>query len=78
MPNEWLSPTLAQSEKLIKCYVEPNMNWKPGHSVSMEGLSLNRFQDIFTNLDAGAKRILVTGILILCILNISYRMIHFD
>ena len=62
MSNEWLSPTLAQSEKLIQCYVEPKMTWKPGFGVSMEGTPLNSLQDIFANLGAGTKRILVTGI----------------
>ena len=62
MSNEWLSPTLAQSEKLIQCYVEPNMTWKPGTSGTK--LPLNRLQDIFTHLGAGTKRILVRGMIL--------------
>ena len=40
MPNEWLSPTLGQSEKLIQCYIEPEMTWKPG--LAAKKLPLNR------------------------------------
>ena len=60
MPNEWLSPTLGQSEKLVQCYIEPKMTWKPG--LGEIDLPLNRLQDIFTHLGAGTKRILVRGI----------------
>ena len=60
MSNEWLSETLAQSEKLVQCYVEPDMTWKPGDSESKEE-PLNRLQDIFTYLGASTQRILVRG-----------------
>ena len=70
MSNEWLSPTLAHSEKLVECYVDPEMTWTPKklrypsaiHDFPEDTkLPLLQFQDIFRHIGTENKRILVEG-----------------
>ena len=70
MSNEWLSPTEAQSKKLIPCFIEPKMTFKFGS----EGIKspLENFHDIFTHLGPGNKKILVRGMEIYILLKISH------